>query len=281
MAFPVVYSGVPDGFILTGQERQDILLKIRCKGFKLAGLQFGRIPTVKIDIANVRPYKGKGKYNSYLVTGPFIEPIANQLRIVDNIYKVLPDTLFFSLKRVVSKKVPVKLDLKLDCAKQHHIYGSVKYEPDSITITGPSDEIDEVSAVHTKPLNLKNISSSQYFAVPLEKDSRYKCLSYSSQTVKLMIPVEKYTEVTFTVPVTVKKNGQEFSVKIFPENVNITFMVALRDFKTIKPEMFKVNVRTSDISPFTKKLKVSVAEFPGIVNITRVDPEKVEFIIIK
>jgi hypothetical protein len=58
-------------------------------------------------------------------------------------------------------------------------------------------------------------------------------------------------------------------------------MVALKDYKKINESMFwaMIDFTKLDLKSADNKVKVLITKFPSFVKITKIDPEKVEYII--
>ena len=72
------------------------------------------------------------------------------------------------------------------------------------------------------------------------------------------------------------------TLRTFPDKLSLTYIVALKDYKKVEPAMFvaAVNYNTT-VDRKTTKLKVQITQKPKFTKITKLKPEKVEFIILQ
>jgi hypothetical protein len=180
---------------------------------------------------------------------------------------------------MVHKKVPVKLDLTLNFEKQYLLYDSIKYFPDSVIVSGSPQTLDTLRYVTTTKKEFEKLKESQSFSLGFTKSKNIK-YTVHPEMVKVNFSVEKYTDGTIEVPVSIGNSG--VNLKLFPDKVNVTYLVAMKDYKSITPDMFSATVNAVKLQEHKdNKLKVEISKVPSFLKITRVEPEKVEYIIVK
>jgi len=72
----------------------------------------------------------------------------------------------------------------------------------------------------------------------------------------------------------------DFILKIFPDEVFVTYFVTLRNYNKVKPEMFRAIVNCTEIND-SRMIKITLSQKPEFVNNIKIKPEKVEYIQIK
>jgi hypothetical protein len=70
-------------------------------------------------------------------------------------------------------------------------------------------------------------------------------------------------------------------INLFPDKVNISFMIALSRFKEVKPGDFRVSVNFQDIKNKADMLRLSIEAQPSFVRSVSVSPEQIEYLIEK
>jgi hypothetical protein len=153
-------------------------------------------------------------------------------------------------------------------------------KPDSITISGPPSMIDSIRFIRTPTKKITNINYYTVLKEPLIKPVNSKKLILSADSVEIIIPVEKFTEETIKVPLDVNGISRN-KIRLFPEHGSITYHVALKDFEKINNSMFKAEVDIDKNFRNKQKLKVNITQSPSNVKITQIEPENVEFLILK
>ena len=107
-------------------------------------------------------------------------------------------------------------------------------------------------------------------------------LGFSSDSVQVTIPVDQFTEGNMEVPIEVMNLPAGYSLKLFPDKVNLRFIVGISNLSRLNPGLFKVTVDYSKAGDGSNsKLKLELVESPSYINGIKMEPEKVEFIIRK
>ena len=161
------------------------------------------------------------------------------------------------------------------------LYDSIICTPEYIMVSGPASVIDTLKYIETESRDLTGIDKTEEIVVPIVVPVRDRKIRYSEEKVTLIIPVEQFTESTIEIPLIGTSTDSGIStIRTFPETVQLTYQVAIKDYQMVKAEMFSL---TAGYDPQYDKektfLRVNVDKSPDFVRITRIQPEKVEFII--
>jgi hypothetical protein len=127
---------------------------------------------------------------------------------------------------------------------------------------------------------LKNIYTSEFVDLNIDL-TKEKNISVSPKKIVSYLKVEKFTESNIEIPINHNAAKINKSIKLFPDKVNVSYMVALKDYKRVNESMFRavVDFTKLDLKSAENKVKVEISKFPSFVKINKIDPEKVEFII--
>lgn len=280
--YPLVYSNIPSGKVLINETDTVLTLNLKSKGFRLlSSSMFFKPQTIVVDIATILHKRKNSKNGYFIVASEINQAVGEQIHQQNHIISITPDTLFFSLVDKYSKKVPVKTMVNITYAQQYGLSDSVIVFPDSVVLNGPKEIIDSINHITTVTRTLSNVSSSQVLMLSFP-DSKEKLISVKPTTVSVFIPVDKYTESKVEVPVVISGSEKTLSVKTFPEKVTVTYVVPLSKYKKIDAGRFTA---TADISKAkstnAKKLKVEITKQPSFVRILKIEPEKIEYILLK
>jgi len=279
--YPIVYTSVPNNILLVNNTDSVVSLRMKSGGFNLFLLKYlKRKKPVFIDLGNIRLTKYDGVYRARIITSRHVKDLIRQLSITDEIVSVEPDTLYFDFEEIVSKKVPVYTNLELEVRKPYLLYDSLRTIPDSIVISGLREEIMGINQVFTEEKSLNDVNESQTVKLKLLYPESPGNMKFSDQEVEVRISLEKFTEDVLELPVKVV-SGNKYQLKIYPDKVSVTYMVALKDFKRVTPEMFSATVSYPGNDNGDGKLDVKITNSPHFVKISRINPEKVEYIILK
>lgn len=277
--YSVVYRNLPVDKILINQPPEEISLNVKGKGIDLFSSFFTnkRRPII-IDMNNIITEKENETFVSRVSTMRFLNQIGRQSGYYDNLVDVSPDTLVFVYDKMSFKKVPVKLNIEYSMQKQYWVDGDVRYYPDSITIHGILSLINNYTQIETSSVKLDKINSTISLKVPL-KSTGSEFVIPETDSIRIVIPVKKYTESTIIIPVGNVFNDKK--IKTFPQKVEITYRVSLDNYKKVKSKMFTVVADSIGNGLVEGKLIVKVKNAPDFIEVTRVFPEEVEYIFLR
>jgi len=190
------------------------------------------------------------------------------------------DTLFFNCLELISKKVPVQSDVRLDLAHNYLLEGDLKIDPPAITITGPKAEIDSISVVRLEKLKRTEIVADFSEKVNLFRSSDLQYTSYSPNRVEIQGKVSKFSEKILNVAVEVINLPEGKQVRTFPDEVSILCKAKIEMLKDISSADFKVIADYSNLKGNRlNSMDLTLAKEPkGIFSATLMET-KVEFIL--
>jgi len=283
IVFPVKYTGFPEGKVLINEVDSIIKVEVHEQGFLLLGHKYlSNIEPFTIDLSKYRIRRNGNAFQTTVNTSSWAHNLISNYGIKGDIVTVYPDTILFQFANEVTKTVPVVADLKTSFKKQYFLYDSVKITPSKVTIGGLPSQIDSINYISTERASFSNLDGSITEKLKLVKPAGIPYLEMDPEEVVLSISVEKFTEGEITVPLKIVHNPKNYRIKLFPDKVKITYLVALNDFKKINPDLFAPVVDASEISEsHDKKLTVKVRTFPHFTRINKIEPAEVEFIILK
>jgi hypothetical protein len=257
-------------------------ITIKSQGFNLIYYQlFNETKKINIDLSKIQLNNGENTNISYLGASQIIKAIKKQNTLDYNIVSIFPDTFALLWENAYIKNVAVKPILKLNFQKQYQLYDSIKIIPDSIYISGIHNDIKNIKFLYTEAFTINELNSNKSFYLNIIKPINKTKVKLFSDKVKIGIAVEKYTEAEIEVPINIQNNLQQSEIKIFPDKVKIKYLVALRDFKKINKEMFVAVANIQSNNKMDNKAKIDIVNFPLNVKISKIYPEKVEYIIFK
>lgn len=279
--YPVTYNYPFKNKIIVSQADQYLLLSYKIKGFELyLNKYLYKKRHLVLNTGKVSLLKEGDKYKAEINTYKFTKQIAEQLEIQQDDITINPDTVILFFIDKYQKTVPVKLNLMLSFEKQFELSSKVKFVPDSITITGTKKDLDAISYIETEFISLRNLNKNKYLTIKLLKPGSSDRIDISTDKVTCNISVDKFTEETLKVPVSLINNPKVKSIRIFPDKIEITFTVALNDYNKVNTSMFRAVADYKEMKDNeNNKIKVKILSKPEMVKITRIKPEKVEYII--
>jgi hypothetical protein len=278
---PIKYINLPDNKLQLSNERNFIKVNVSAYGYEVIDYKTSSITPVLIDFKNFSSQSLLGKKGKkyYILTQSLRDGIINVLGPKLKINKIIPDSLFIDLVKVMSKKVPIRHHFKIGCRKQYMIRDSVKFFPDSVTIKGLEPIIDTIHEVYTEKKVIEDFHDSLNFDVELEK---IKGTEFISSMVNCQINAEQYTEMEYKLPVFILNEPIAYSVKLFPSEVRVVFNIGFDDYRKITSEQFRIIVDYLDLEQLkSTRALLKLNRKPDNVSSIRICPQSVDYIIEK
>lgn len=234
IAFGVEKMNIPpENVILNDSVLLNITLKTH--GFKWLRYYITK-PKIKIDFSkDVDKKEGVYVWNkskAYLKNTQFDEQV--------ELLNMSPDRLIFRYGVNLVKKVPVKLNATINFTPGYDISDKLVSEPDSITVIGPNILVSKMNHLETEEIIFNDVKSNLKEAVKLILPENTADLKFSAKSVTIKADVEKFTEGTLKIPVTIINVPKELKIKYFPKEVNVSYYTSLSHYNSITNKDFKV-----------------------------------------
>ncbi|MBN1416551.1 MAG: YbbR-like domain-containing protein [Bacteroidales bacterium] len=277
--YPVRYINLPEDYVILNKLPEKLTLEVKAKGRRilLSKLNLNLIP-IKFDV-NSFISRDTNPDSLYILTNSFKDILSEELEGVE-ILNIEPDTLFFRFTNMEVKKVAVKPkfnDLQAMFAPQFMINGNIVVEPDSIIISGPGSLLKNITSVFTEPLTCSDLKDTVTQTSVLEKQ---QSISYSQKRIYVTIPVDKYTQAEYYLPVVALNLPDSLQLKTFPERIRISYNITLSNYEKINPERIRPHVDYNDVlNNSDKKLRLFLVDTPDIINAIKFSPERVEYLL--
>lgn len=171
-------------------------------------------------------------------------------------------------------------DVNFTFAEQYGLYGEPVVTPAEVVLYGPEELLAKISAVKAKKRKIDNIAESS--TIELELDPVWRTLGdvkASDTKISVYLPVEKYVEREFRVPVQVEGADTNVRIRIYPENVAVRVWVPTSDLSH-NPEL-KVVVNYADVLAENKSVQLRLVEYPDYLRPHSIVPNEVQCIVIK
>lgn len=202
---------------------------------------------------------------------------APRLKVLDINYS----EIHLKLEDKLEKKIPIVLNKRIAFAEGFYFLDTIKIEPDSLLISGPISLVEPITFWETDSLVLLNLKKSKTQSIDIQKGKRVLSLSYDK--VSVQIPVEKYTEKIFFIPVEMKNVPEEDSLSIFPKSVNIRCVVGLSKYDELSASdfSFEVDLDIANLSEGKNTTPILLTRKPDFVQGVNYTPKAATFYIIK
>ncbi len=279
ISYKLNFYNPPSNQIISEIADSIIYLQIDSRGFDLFNRRYlKKTNTLNIDLSKVNIHNDRYTLGSYILSESILNQIRSQNEFPNYINRIYPDTLHLKLENTISKEIDIKLQLEIIPKQQHYVYGEITTSAQKTIITGPSSVIDTVEFISTENLLLKDIDKDQRFKINLINPYLKHNVSISVNAIEVLIPVQQFTESSISIPIKVNQPLDQ-RIKLFPETINIKYLVALTDYDRINSNMFSAIVNYDPSS--LNYQKVALEQIPKFVKIISFTPETVEYLILK
>lgn len=232
--FKIRFKNVPEILFFQKEVTPLVTARIEASGFQFLRYNFFKKDIV-IDIADLKTNTVTYALEAPAVQAQFEEQLPQTVKVkYVNGNKAIPVPVY----KAVVKKVPVQLQSTIQLAPNHIIDGAISIVPDSVLVIGPKQEIDSIDVIHTKPLDLGNVSESIATTLELVKSATLVNTKYSLAAVDVALSVTKFSEQLIEVPVQVVNIPSGTYIKTFPSSVSVLCRGSVEALKKLRPDDF-------------------------------------------
>ena len=271
---PVVLSGLRTDFTVGNDIPSHIQLSLESHGFGMIGEAFsGHNDTLFLDLSYV---SAPGQYTVGIQK--IRQAAAALLGKEVEITSVQPETFAVMVVKKATKRVAVEPLINAD-ADENHFLGRAHTLPDSITVQGSESQILQINSLLTSPINLSGLRRSDTLEAGI---SFPPGISAEVQSVRVVIPVDEYTEKQFTLPISIPLHP-EYTIKTYPDSVNVSFLCGLQEYEMIQSDMFQASVELPEVGKLEDayKLNVVLNRQPDQISRITLNPARVEFVLLE
>ena len=274
--FKVGYENLPKDKLLQNKPVSEVELSINAPGFTLLNYKI-RKHKIAFDLNALI----SRKEISYLLPNSQLSYLNKQLSNETNVVDVLMDTLFFDLGRNISKKVVVRPNIDVDFKFGYNFIDKLKIIPDSIIITGPKKQIDSINEIFTVPLKLSDVYESIDTDLKLAISTDNSKLDLSSNSVRVLGSVDKFTEGILKIPVRFINEPDNTVINPFPKEIEVIYRVGLSHFNKINENsvsvVFDYNQYKNDT--LIQYLSPIIQQRSEFIHSIKIQPSQIEFLI--
>lgn len=276
LQFDVVISNIPSNKILLKTDYPPISIYVKASGYNLIGY---KLLHKKIKINAAKATKLRSTTHA-LKTNILIDDTQQQLLEGTEIIEILNPTIEIELGEIITKKIPVILKKSITYEKGYKIKDAIKIEPDSIVISGPEDKVNAIQFLETRYFKKEKIYTTLNEDIFLNIKSLPKSVKVSTEVIKVFAEVEKFTELSFTVPFKLINNPEGLHIETFPSKVEVVFQLELSEISKLNASNFEVvgDLEYAKINNLTYLVPKIIKKPNGVQNIY-IKPDKVDFII--
>ncbi len=271
----LIYKDFPQKRAFHPLQSDTVDLKVQGTGWQLL---FARL---RVNPQSILLSLSQLNKKNYIITSDQLDNINKQLESSQKVISVVPDTLYFDFTKRTVKRVPIQLIQKIGFVKQFGIASEIKLVPKFVTISGPFEELAKINSWPTDTLRVDKVAADVSKRVPMQH-SKLKNVSIFPSSVLVNLPIDEFTEKTIEIPLRIINNNNYNSIKLYPQKVKVTFVVALSNFNQIDDDFIEASVDIKEWQDLNhKQFTVKITQFPDYCKLVKVVPSKIDFLVEK
>jgi hypothetical protein len=259
---------------LISKASKSIKVTLSGKGFELLKYYIYP-PKIEVDFSQLN----KDKTLYYWTVRSQFENIINYFDEKVALKSINPDTILYSYDRQFIKKIPVEILVNSSFAVGYDLVQPFRSEPDSITLMGPESVLKTINAVRTKTTSFTAVNTTIDKVVGLDIKNSSNQLTYSHKKVSIHAEVEKFTEGTVSVPVTIVNVPENLTINFFPKEIRVLFYTSLKAYNSIEARQFSVECDFNALTTDNKYLKPFLVSQPKSVKTAKLETTEFEYVI--
>lgn len=248
---PTDIVSLPEGEALVEPPPATVRMQVEGIRFRLLGL-LARPPRLPIAAAQ----------QEVLLETQFTR-LPNDVRL----RAVFPRTLRLRTAPIVTRRVPVRLQLTIGYAATYGVTDSVRLSPDSVTVQGAAEVLDALAYWPTEPRRLLRVRDTLRLAVPLA-DTLGGIVRRSLTLVRALVPVAAFTGGEREIDVRVRGvPSRAPTITLDPGTVRVRYRVLLGQYDAaLRAADFYATVLYADLrADDTGRVRPSVNVPAGLV----------------
>ena len=270
----VDYINVPKDKIVKKKEDQ-FAIRLNDNGFNIAWFSFIK-PKVEVSLEDLLVTDNDLIFS----IEDYRKNLQEQLDVNINDVTFLKDTLAIPYVQKKVRKLPIKPKIKVNYAPGYSSSDQLILKPDSIQVSGASSVVDSLKFVSTENLSLENVQNNLNGKIAIDT-SNFKEVTFYRNSVNYQQKVEKFTEGRAEVPIEVINAPKDLNLSIFPKRIVVIYVVSLENYKSIVKENFRVVCDYKDLKDDQNFFIPKLTEIPENITSTRLNINKVQFVIKK
>ncbi len=279
------FKDFPEELVVAAQSDSIIHYRIVTTGVRLFNAYFFSPPdTLTLSAEGLPSLRRDGKELHFVTDNHLNEMLSANAGALATVSHIRPDTIFLELVPAKRNKLPVRLNADIRFEQRFRAYGPIRIEPDSIWITGPQNIMDTLQYVSTEYWDSGSLRETTRTIIPVKKPIEIRSIELEKKKVIVEVPVTEFTESSIELPLMINcpEAYGTSEVRLFPNTVRVSYLVALRDYASVAPEMFQAIVVCPQLQQTPDgRLEVSVEKYPPFVDILTIKPPFVEYIILE
>jgi hypothetical protein len=275
--YNVEFVDLPVKKLLVENKEVQLQLQVNAPGFTILAHKLKIRPNIKLSVSGFIPQKKGELWNYFWLGKQSLSEVQEMLPANMQLLHIQPSRIDLLLDQKSERTVPVKLISDFSFEQMFRRKGEVLLNPATITISGPKAVVAVINEVNTKSVSLADINADKKGVVELESIN-LSDVSFSNSEVNWNLEVEQFTEGRISLKIDAKNIPKGYTVKLFPDEVRLEYIVSLNNFEFVNPSDFSVY---TEVDVDLNRLNVKLGRKNNFVENVRMVPNKVEYLLIK
>jgi len=179
------------------------------------------------------------------------------------------------------KRVPIVSKVKAGFDEGHMAIGPPEIRPDSITVSGATDALEEIDNWPTEALALSGLNKTEPLVIKLKAPP--EGITLSRTEVNYTLQVEAFIQQKLNVSVSLENGLPGTRYEYSPKTVDLLISIPQSSYGSIRPEDFNL---VADLTGLTagasgNKVPITVKRKPEAVRGLRFSPRVVEYYLVE
>jgi len=259
----------PKGYTTGSNLPDNVSIKLKGEGWKLVTLNIGAESEYRVSVESDSGLKYANLYNN-LADNRWI---LSGTEVID----IKPDTIAFFVERIVSKIVPVLVDLSLEFKPGYGLASDISVVPDSVIVSGPLSIMKDLKEISTIRKSMFSLDNKKVVNINLPNKTG---ISYNNNLIEVILDVQRIVDKQFdNIPVDVLDVPQDISVVLLPNTVGCSVRGGVNVLGNLNEDKFKAYLFYLDIVSDTLGSVIPHMELPENTSLLFIKPERVRYII--
>ncbi|MCD6116089.1 hypothetical protein J7K93_03660 [bacterium] len=268
---PLFLINKPTGWILTHSIPESISVEVKGNGKDIIRFIYSK-KKLLINLKNIKQTK------TYNLNVNMIEGMPENSRITP-VKIVSPKKVKIELDKFSTKKIPVNSCISLNPLNGYIQVGSIVLEPDSILISGPRSQLNEIKSISTDSVFYKRITKDFSKEVNLVNPANDN-IEISCKKVKFKARFQRIGERIFQhIPVNFVNVPSGVSAMVVPSALTLKLQAGVGVLTSIDPSMIKAEIDYRSINKYSRNKIRAVIELPDNIITYQAKPQFFEIIV--
>ncbi|MBI1193073.1 MAG: hypothetical protein GC205_07860 [Bacteroidetes bacterium] len=232
-------TGIPVNLTWTNSSKDNVVvnrlperavLQVQATGWKLLFESF-QTRTLRLDLNTFGTRK-------LVLTQYYLPVFGAGLPRGLKLLSIQPDSILLETEPGAVKRVPLVLQAQLDFAPNCGPTEEAVLAPDSVWISGPASRVANMFFWPTEKIVQSMVKQTLMGQVRVQQSNRLN-ISVDPAAVAYKIPVDRFTEMSLTIPLTAVP---ESGISLIPNQVEVSFQVPMARYESIRKEDFRLDV---------------------------------------